>query len=121
MADKPVVTSMEELMVFVNTFYNENEMGKRYVMVIQGEENMLTFYENDTCEGRFDDGTIMFEKTDGFVRELKPFNVVFGKNVLFTCFTKKSIMEEYEKQVKETPNLLYGITGPVDEISDIKL
>ena len=121
MADKPVVTSMEELMEFVNTFYNEKEMGKRYVMVIQGEEDMLTFYESDTCEGRFEGNTMMFEKTEDFVKEMDPFQVIFGKNIIFTCFTKKSIMEEYEKQIKESPNLLYGITGPVGEISDIKL
>ena len=55
MTDKPVVTSMEELMVFVNTFYNENEMKKRRVLThqITFDENTEVYLIGNDCNCNF--------------------------------------------------------------------
>lgn len=94
------------------------------------DEESVTMIPLESKEGRHDKESRMFEKIEGVFTELPPFQVVWGnptitveqiRRVFFRCFTRKSIMEEYKKQDEEVPHFVYGITGPLDQITDIKL
>lgn len=118
-------TTPKTIAYIINDVYKKNQMTKEFILVKIGNE-VMHMTDIDTAEGRFEKDVRLFRKTDTSVEEISPFGLVLGspdlksasdvKRVFFRCFTKKSILEEYQKEVERTPHLYYGITGPVEGI-----
>ena len=108
----------------------ESNIKCNYLGVERIDNSNVRMDELETCEGRYSNNYKMFKNIDGEYIKLPPFQLIMGgpgitiknvRTVFFRCFTKKSIMDEYQKQLIEMPNLMYGIIGPIEQIGDITM